>query len=326
MFPFLHLTSLTAGLMALSALAPAQNVSMIFRGTANGDGAGTFTNPILSQLRDGDPVDTIFCLRTPGSATTSAGLRYELNLAQTRIRTPYGLVEPEPVNPVDTILINDDGFDLIQCQARFDGGVTCFAIVTNLDESLLSSDDLLDLVGTSANYVSGGSSVTHSYSTGPNGGVGITLEEIFFEPCELFGTAYCSVNPNSTGVEATLSAQGSSDVISNDLTILSAQLPAFAFSFVIVSQSQGFTSMPGGSQGNLCLGGSIGRYVGPGQIQQANAMGAFALTIDLTNTPQPLGPVAIQPGETWNFQAWYRDAGPAGPTSNFTNGFEVPFF
>ena len=32
---------------------------------------------------------------------------------------------------------------------------------------------------------------------------------------------------------------------------------------------------------------------------------------------------AIQPGETWHFQAWYRDAGSA---NNFTDAVSVMFF
>ncbi|MCP3916270.1 MAG: hypothetical protein GY711_12005 [bacterium] len=32
----------------------------------------------------------------------------------------------------------------------------------------------------------------------------------------------------------------------------------------------------------------------------------------------------FQPGETWNFQCWYRDNNP-GPTSNFTDAVSVTF-
>jgi hypothetical protein len=40
--------------------------------------------------------------------------------------------------------------------------------------------------------------------------------------------------------------------------------------------------------------------------------------------PLGTGPVAILPGETWNFQAWYRDLNP-GTTSNFTDGISITF-
>ena len=38
-------------------------------------------------------------------------------------------------------------------------------------------------------------------------------------------------------------------------------------------------------------------------------------------TPTPTAFVAIQPGETWNFQAWYRDSG----SNNFTDGLSIGF-
>ncbi len=136
---------------------------------------------------------------------------------------------------------------------------------------------------------------------------------------------YCMANPNSTGAAAVISATGSAIVANNDVALVATNMPAFAFGFFLVSSAQGFVANPAGSAGNLCLSGGIGRYVGPGQIQQADASGAFSLAIDLANTPQPNGSISIAAGEVWNFQAWHRDGGPAGPTSNFTDGLEVTF-
>ena len=87
------------------------------------------------------------------------------------------------------------------------------------------------------------------------------------------------------------------------------------------SQTQGLV-MPPGSQGNLCLGGAIGRY--RQDILNTGADGAVELQLDLSDTPTPTGCVAIQPGETWNFQLWFRDVNP-GPTSNFTDGVSITF-
>ena len=77
--------------------------------------------------------------------------------------------------------------------------------------------------------------------------------------------------------------------------------------------------------GNLCLAGPIGRYVGPGQIQNSGPMGQISLALDLTAVPTPGGPVAPLAGQSWNFQLWHRDGGPMGATSNFTDGVTVDF-
>ena len=110
----------------------------------------------------------------------------------------------------------------------------------------------------------------------------------------------------------------------NDFTLWASLLSQRSFGFFQTSVTQGLTVKPGGSQGNLCLGGSIGRYVGPGQIMNSGSTGSFTLVLDLNAVPTPTGYVAVQPGDTWNFQAWHRDANP-GPTSNFTDAVSVTF-
>ena len=139
------------------------------------------------------------------------------------------------------------------------------------------------------------------------------------------GTTYCAANTNSTGAIANMGGAGSDVAADNNLTLNTSNLPANSFAFYLAGQVQGFAANPGGSQGNLCLSGSIGRYVGPGQIQQANAAGTISLAIDLTQVPQPTGFVSAAAGDTWNFQAWYRDAIGGSATSNFTDGLSVTF-
>ena len=129
---------------------------------------------------------------------------------------------------------------------------------------------------------------------------------------------------NSTGQAATLTVFGSSLVSANYLTVVASQLRPFSFGLFLTSPDQGVVTTPAGSQGNLCLGGSIGRYVGPGQVQNSGSAGTIELSLDLTAMPTPTGQVSVQPGDTWNFQAWSRDVNP-GPTSNLTDGMSVLF-
>ena len=139
------------------------------------------------------------------------------------------------------------------------------------------------------------------------------------------GTNYCMANDNSTGNPAMMSASGSPVASVNDLTLVATDLPNNAFGFFLTSQAQGFTPNPGGSSGNLCLSGSLGRYVGPGQLQNSGLVGELALTVDLTLHPQPMGFVSIMSGETWNFTAWFRDSMGGSATSNFADGLEIDF-
>jgi hypothetical protein len=141
-----------------------------------------------------------------------------------------------------------------------------------------------------------------------------------------FGQAYCSPGAvNSTGAPGTIRVEGSPLVAQNNLRLIAESLPLNAFGFFLTSRTQGFVMMPGGSMGNLCLGGSIGRYVGPGQIMNSGATGAIQLTVNLTQHPTPTGFVSVLPNDTWNFQAWHRDAVGGVATSNFTNGVSVLF-
>ena len=139
------------------------------------------------------------------------------------------------------------------------------------------------------------------------------------------GTSYCDAVVNSTGAPAELTASGSAAVLDNDLTLRAERLPHNVFGYFLTSRTQGFVANPAGSFGNLCLGGSIGRYVGNLQIKHSGPSGAFALQVDRTQTPTPTGHVPVMAGETWNFQAWHRDICGGSATSNFTNGLSIAF-
>ena len=131
---------------------------------------------------------------------------------------------------------------------------------------------------------------------------------------------------NTSGSSATLSALGSDLASENNLEIQVDSSPPGSFGILIVSQDRSFVQGPGGSQGNLCLGGAVGRYILPGQIQQADSTGSWSLPLDLTLTPQPAQFISVSAGDTLNFQAWFRDFSPSGvASSNFTDGLAVVF-
>ncbi|MEZ6014839.1 MAG: hypothetical protein R3F49_06990 [Planctomycetota bacterium] len=142
-------------------------------------------------------------------------------------------------------------------------------------------------------------------------------------PTHELGSAYCGpAVVNSSAGAAAVRLWGSDAVAANDVRVLATGLPFASFGFFLTSRTQGQVAQPGGSQGVLCLAGSIGRFVGPGQIVNSGVGGSFELPLDLAALPTPTGPVSAVVGETWNFTAWYRDANPT-PTSNFTDAVEV---
>ncbi|MFT7676497.1 MAG: hypothetical protein ACI8QC_000468 [Planctomycetota bacterium] len=135
------------------------------------------------------------------------------------------------------------------------------------------------------------------------------------------GSNYCGpAELNSAGLSATIAGIGSDLVSSNSFALSASDLPNFKLGYFLLSTTTGFVPMAGGSMGNLCLGGQITRL--NGSVLNSGFSGSFALALDLGQMPDPAG--QILPGETWHFQAWYRDLVQVN-TSNFTDGLTVHF-
>ena len=208
-----------------------------------------------------------------------------------------------------------DRIQISNAPAMNGGGVSLE--VSESTGSLFGSTDITAELG------SWPSTTWSSYTFGLFGGGSFiegTLPDVtIFAPT--FGTNYCGpAVPNSSGASASVSTTGSPAVTANDLGVLASNLPTSSFGFFITSDTQAFVMNPGGSQGHLCVGGSVGRFIG--QIQNSGAAGTISLDVDLTQIPQPTGPVVGMVGDTWNFQCWFRDANPTA-TSNFSNAIEV---
>lgn len=137
------------------------------------------------------------------------------------------------------------------------------------------------------------------------------------------GTSYCTPTPNSRGLTGMQTVLGSNVVAQNELTVVASRLPLHAFGYLLASRTQGFVANAGGSQGNLCLGGAVGRF--NGNIFDTGITGAGSLLIDLQRIPSPSGLTSVLPGETWNFQTWHRDTLAGSATSNFTDAVSVTF-
>ncbi|QDV10064.1 Ycf48-like protein [Planctomycetes bacterium Poly30] len=138
------------------------------------------------------------------------------------------------------------------------------------------------------------------------------------------GTSYCGpAVPNSTGASAELRMEGTPSLSANALTLVARRLPAGSTSLAIVGDAETFTAQPGGSFGNLCLGGAIGRFTP--DAGSSGPDGTYQLVLDLGRLPRPGGTASAFPGQTLYFQTWFRDAVGGTVASNFTDAVSVLF-
>ncbi len=129
---------------------------------------------------------------------------------------------------------------------------------------------------------------------------------------------------NSTGFGARLTGSGSTSVSADDLRIDAFQLPVGRAARFYMARM--LTQQPFGD-GLLCAGsGGYGMFRFP--PSDTGAAGAVALEAGLAafaaaNLPPA---AALLPGDTWNFQVWFRDgAGPCGSGINTSNALSVVF-
>ena len=131
---------------------------------------------------------------------------------------------------------------------------------------------------------------------------------------------YCTSNPNSTGFEARTTITGSTRLQDQSAQLETDRLPLNSAGFYVFSDTPGNVPNPAGSQGVLCLGGTVLRL--SNFIQNSGATGAVDLGLPFGGLPAA---TVLQPGEEWHFQYWYRDAIGGTPTSNFSDAVRVVF-
>ena len=141
------------------------------------------------------------------------------------------------------------------------------------------------------------------------------------DECESF----CAANPNSTGQIGKIDFVGNTFVCNGFIGLTVNDLPPAQFGIFLNSLTTGFVPNAGGSSGNLCLSGAIGRYTAPGELFVTGPTGYALLPLDITMTPTPGSPVSIMAGETWYFQAWHRDVQGGQMTSNYTDAIGILF-
>ena len=129
---------------------------------------------------------------------------------------------------------------------------------------------------------------------------------------------------NSTGARAFLGPIGSTSVSVDDLIFVANQMPASQP--VMLFMGPVAAQLPFGD-GLLCVGpGATG--LGRFSTKQTSVVGTANWGPGLVAYTKANFPSTswIKPGQTWHFQAWYRDIdGPCGQGTNLTNGLAMTF-
>ena len=155
---------------------------------------------------------------------------------------------------------------------------------------------------------------------GPSGGGFLRLLRIPVETA--LGSEECPGVPNTTGDAGQLLAIGLPEAAANRVLLSIRKLPSQTFYLPIVSRDAGLIVNPGGSDGNLCLSGAIGRILDSTGV--TTLLGEGTAPINLSQIPGPGGFSNVIAGDTWRFQVWYRDSG-SSSSSNLTNSIAITF-
>lgn len=205
-----------------------------------------------------------------------------------------------------------------------DGNELRTGVAHRVDELRTPDGSLMDLAIASS-YFDGGSPSNRNAAVvwiadGTSGSDGDIGGAVVTDTTQLVaGSQYCNARTHSGGTSGWLRISGSG----SSFVIEAQDMPANTFCLPLCSMGNDVTPFAGGSQGDLCLSGGIGRF--NSLVAATNSSGLINVPIDTTALPTPSAIVAAQPGDTWYFQLWFRDVDGGMQTSNYTNGVSLGF-
>lgn len=105
------------------------------------------------------------------------------------------------------------------------------------------------------------------------------------------GSQYCAAAINQADTTGWLWAvAGMRFAARSSVAIVASDFPLKQFCVFVVGQGPGVTPNPGGSTGDLCISGGIGRY--NGQVAPSDPAGALSLLVNPAAIPTA-GPLAV---------------------------------
>jgi lysyl endopeptidase len=127
---------------------------------------------------------------------------------------------------------------------------------------------------------------------------------------------YCQALSNSAGPGAAIGYTGSSSLVANDMTLTVFGVPPGVPGLFFYGNDQAANLF---GDGLLCTTGAIKRL----NVQVADVLGSVTRPLDLNLTPFDSGAGQAIPGETKNFQFWYRDVAGGGAGFNTSDAMSV---
>ncbi len=317
-----------SSLLLLAAPAAQGPIEITFRGTVATTPNTLVSGPLVNAL-PGESVTVTYRVETPGNIGGSSTFDIFNVVPGSPLVTVGTVVLAGGTNSTGLFLFNHapGGFgDITTTSLSFPGGLNLGMLVKDPSSTVWSS---VDIAANTGLYPESLFDVVEFefYDVLDTLNVDLVSVEIAV-PSNQIGTYFCSPGiPNSTGASAEIKANGSILASNNDVALSTTGMPPNTFGIFLVGSMTASPTTPANSSGRFCIGGSLGRYNQPGQVLTSGSAGEFNLTLDLTQTPQPMGPIAITAGQTWHFQAWHRDPVGigSGPTSNFSDGVYIDF-
>jgi hypothetical protein len=300
--------------------------------------------PAFAGVAVGDPVVAHVSASSIAALVPLGVWHYNVDFARSWVKVGATQVAFDPSSATPGMVIGaglQASGDFLFAYADLAGSSHTFDIVIDDSDGDLWSSGVLDNLATTGATFNNG---THEVrlGDGSNTVIVVGLDSITFDTSGLY--AGCSGSPNSTGLEATLATSSfllaPPSPSSSTLHLECTQGPPDQFGFIIVSRAANSTNMI--FSGVLCLSLPQGRYGPQAALNQGlpelNSLGQFDASGVLQNIagtsasgsgfdvplalPDPAGLGADISGETWFFQAWYRDVDVV-PTANFSTAIEA---
>lgn len=131
--------------------------------------------------------------------------------------------------------------------------------------------------------------------------------------------SYCTASPNSTGASCRITHEGSSSISGNDFNLAAEHAPPGQLGVFYYGSAT--SNLPFGN-GTRCVDGAVFRLNPPTAM---DATGRAERPLDFTAPPADAGPGAIEAGDTWYFQFWFRDPAAGGANFNLSDGYAIEF-